>query len=100
MVPVPSQCVVDGKNLTDLLDKQEIGELVEKTSNGGAEIVELLKTGSAYFAPASAAAQMVNAIITDSKEILPDPITMEAQNSVTGTFEALRIYPTSCRLRR
>ena len=86
MVPVPSQCVVDGKNLNDLLDKQEIGELVEKTSNGGAEIVELLKTGSAYFAPASAAAQMVNAIITDSKEILPVCAWMTGEYGISDVY--------------
>ena len=86
MVPVPSQCIVNGKNLSHLLNKQEIGELVEKTSNGGAEIVELLKTGSAYFAPASAAAQMVNAIITDSKEILPVCAWMTGEYGISDVY--------------
>jgi malate dehydrogenase len=71
MVPAPSQCTVNGEPLTNLLSQDEIESLVEKTSNGGAEIVSLLKTGSAYFAPSSAAATMVKAIITDSNEVLP-----------------------------
>ena len=86
MVPVPSQCFVDNKPLTDLLTDDEINELVEKTSNGGAEIVELLKTGSAYFAPASAAAQMVNAIITDSKEILPVCAWMTGEYGISDVY--------------
>ena len=86
MVPVPSQCTVNGKELYDLLNKQDIEELVEKTSNGGAEIVELLKTGSAYFAPASAAAQMVNAIITDSKAILPVCAWMTGQYGISDVY--------------
>ena len=53
MVPVPSLCKVDGKPLEELISSEEINDLVQKTSDGGAEIVSLLKTGSAYFAPAS-----------------------------------------------
>ena len=73
MVPAPSQCTVNGEPLTNLLSQNEIESLVEKTSNGGAEIVALLKTGSAYFAPSSAAATMVKAIITDSMFIKRQP---------------------------
>ena len=80
MVPAPSQCTVNGEPLTNLLSQDEIESLVEKTSNGGAEIVSLLKTGSAYFAPSSAAATMVKAIITDSNEVLP------ACSWVTGEY--------------
>ena len=71
MVPAPSQCKVDGKPLTELLTNDEIEELVKRTSDGGAEIVALLKTGSAYFAPSSAAATMVKSIISDSNNVLP-----------------------------
>lgn len=71
MVPVPSQCSVDGKPLTDVLDQATIDDLVQRTRDGGAEIVGLLKTGSAYYAPSSAAAAMVRAIVTDSKEQMP-----------------------------
>ena len=70
MVPAPSQCKVDGKPLTELLTNDEIEELVKRTSDGGAEIVALLKTGSAYFAPSSAAATMVKSIISDSNNVL------------------------------
>ena len=69
MVPAPSQCKVDGKPLTELLTNDEIEELVKRTSDGGAEIVALLKTGSAYFAPSSAAATMVKSIISDSNNV-------------------------------
>ena len=71
MVPVPSLCKVDGKPLVDLLSSEEINDLVQRTSDGGAEIVSLLKTGSAYFAPASSAATMVKAMLSDSDEIFP-----------------------------
>ncbi len=71
MVPVPSQCKVQGKPLTEVLDAAKIEELVDRTRKGGAEIVGLLKSGSAYYAPSSAAAAMVKAIVTDSKEVMP-----------------------------
>lgn len=86
MVPVPSQCFVDNKPLTDLLTDDEINELVEKTSNGGAEIVALLKTGSAYFAPASAAAKMVKAIISDSKEAMPVCSWMSGEYGIENVY--------------
>ena len=86
MVPVPSQCLVNQKKLTELLSDHEIGELVEKTSKGGAEIVELLKTGSAYFAPASAAAQMVNAIVVDSNEVLPVCAWMSGEYGISDVY--------------
>jgi len=71
MVPVPSQCRVGGKPITDVLDPAAIDELVERTRGGGAEIVGLLKTGSAYYAPSSAAAKMVRAVLEDSGEVMP-----------------------------
>jgi len=61
MVPVPSRCTVDGKPLSDLLSAEKIEELVVRTRNGGAEVVALLKTGSAYYAPSAAAARMAKA---------------------------------------
>ena len=86
MVPVPSQCLVNDKKLTELLTNKEIDNLVEKTSKGGAEIVELLKTGSAYFAPASAAAQMVNAIITNSNDVLPVCAWMTGEYGIEDVY--------------
>jgi malate dehydrogenase len=71
MVPVPSQCRVGDVPLTEALSATVIEELVERTRNGGAEIVALLKTGSAYYAPAAAAARMAKAVITDSGESMP-----------------------------
>jgi len=71
MVPVPSQCTVAGKPLTDYLSDEEIEGILDRTRKGGAEIVALLKTGSAYYAPSSAAARMVAAIINDEKATMP-----------------------------
>jgi malate dehydrogenase len=71
MVPVPSRCTVDGKPLSDLLMPGEIEELVTRTRNGGAEVVALLKTGSAYYAPSAAAARMAKAVIEDSGAVMP-----------------------------
>ena len=71
MVPVPSQCSVGGKPLAEALDAAAIDELVARTRDGGAEIVALLKTGSAYYAPSSAAAKMVKAVLGDSGEVMP-----------------------------
>jgi len=86
MVPAPSQCKVDGKPLTELLTNDEIEELVKRTSDGGAEIVALLKTGSAYFAPSSAAATMVKSIISDSNNVLP------ACSWVSGEYGISDVY--------
>ena len=71
MVPVPSQCRVAGRPLLEVLDSDEIEELVSRTRQGGAEIVGLLKTGSAYYAPSAAAAKMVKAVLEDSNEQMP-----------------------------
>jgi malate dehydrogenase len=71
MVPVPSRCTVNGKPLSEFLNQAEIDELVTRTRNGGAEIVALLKTGSAYYAPSAAAARMARAVIEDAKLVMP-----------------------------
>jgi malate dehydrogenase len=71
MVPVPSQVKVAGKPLTEVLSAEQIDAIVERTRGGGSEIVALLKTGSAYFAPSAAAAQMVKAVIKDTGEVMP-----------------------------
>lgn len=71
MVPVPSQCTVAGKPLIEALDAAVIEELVERTRGGGAEIVGLLRNGSAYYAPSAAAAKMVRAVLSDSGEMMP-----------------------------
>ena len=86
MVPVPSQCRVSGKLLTEILSKDEIDDLVQKTSNGGAEIVALLKTGSAYFAPSSAAATMVKSIISDTNDVMPACSWVEGEYGISDVY--------------
>ncbi len=71
MVPVPSLATVDGKPLRDVLSAEDIDQLVDATRNGGAEVVALLKTGSAYYAPSSAAAKMAEAVAKDSGARMP-----------------------------
>ena len=71
MVPVPSRCSVGGTALTDILSAAEVDALVARTRAGGAEIVGLLKTGSAYFAPSAAAARMAKAVVEDSGDVMP-----------------------------
>jgi len=71
MVPVPSLVRVGGKALADVLSQDQIDAIVERTRKGGSEIVGLLKTGSAYFAPSAAAAQMVKAVVKDTGEVMP-----------------------------
>ncbi len=86
MVPVPSQCTVDGRPLTELLSAEEIEELVVRTRNGGAEVVALLKTGSAYYAPSAAAARMARAIAEDSGEIWPVCAWVDGEYGISGVY--------------
>jgi malate dehydrogenase len=86
MVPVPSRCTVDGKPLSDLLSADEIEELVTRTRNGGAEVVALLKTGSAYFAPSAAAARMARAVIEDSGAVLPVCAWVDGEYGISGVY--------------
>ena len=86
MVPVPSQCRVNEKLLTEMLSKEEIDEIVQKTSNGGAEIVGLLKTGSAYFAPSSAAATMVRSIISDTNDVMPACSWLKGEYGISDVY--------------
>lgn len=86
MVPVPSKCTVDGKPLTELLSDDEIEELVVRTRNGGAEVVALLKTGSAYYAPSAAAARMAKAVIEDSGAIMPVCAWVDGEFGISGVY--------------
>jgi len=86
MVPVPSACFVDGKPLHDVLDAATIDELVTRTRNGGAEVVALLKTGSAYYAPSAAAARMARAVITDSGETIPVCAWVDGEYGISGVY--------------
>ena len=86
MVPVPSRCTVNGKVLTDVLSADEIKDLVDRTRNGGAEIVALLKTGSAYYAPSAAAARMAKAVITNSNEVMPVCAWVNGEYGISGVY--------------
>ncbi len=86
MVPLPRYSTVAGIPITELMPPERIEALVERTRNGGAEIVGLLKTGSAYFAPASAAVDMAQSILKDKKKILPCAAYLEGEYGITGLF--------------
>src|SRR3954447_983900 len=86
MVPVPSQCTVDGRPLTDALPAGKIEELVARTRNGGAEVVNLLKTGSAYFAPSAAAARMARAVAEDSGDVWPVCAWVDGEYGISGVY--------------
>jgi malate dehydrogenase len=86
MVPVPSLVKVDGKPLREVFSDEEIEELVQQTRDGGAEIVGLLKTGSAYYAPSAAAAAMVRAVHTDSGEVLPVCAWVDGQYGISEVY--------------
>jgi len=86
MVPLPRFSTVAGIPITELLSKKQVDALVERTRKGGAEIVSLLKTGSAYYAPASAAVEMAESILKDKKKILPCAAYLEGEYGINGLF--------------
>jgi malate dehydrogenase len=90
MVPVPSACTVevDGQRrlLTELLAADRVDALVERTRNGGAEVVALLKTGSAYYAPSAAAARMAKAVAEDSGAVMPVCALVEGEYGIAGVY--------------
>ncbi len=86
MVPVPSQVKVAGKPLTEVADADTIEELVRRTRDGGAEIVSLLKTGSAYYAPSAAAAAMVKAVVKDTGELMPVCAWVSGQYGISDVY--------------
>src|SRR5213595_2649310 len=86
MVPLPRYSTVAGIPLPDLLSQDKIDQIVARTANGGAEIVSLLKTGSAYYAPSAAAVEMVEAILKDKKKILPCAAYLEGEYGINGLY--------------
>jgi malate dehydrogenase len=86
MVPLPRYSTVAGIPITELMSQERIDALVERTANGGAEIVSLLKTGSAYYAPASAAVEMAESILKDKKKILPCAVYLEGEYGINDLF--------------
>ena len=86
MVPLPRYSTVAGIPITELMSKDRIDSLVDRTANGGAEIVSLLKTGSAYYAPASAAVEMTESILKDKKKILPCAAYLEGEYGIHDLY--------------
>jgi len=86
MVPLPRYSTVAGVPITELMEKSTIERLVQRTRDGGAEIVKYLKTGSAYYAPSAAVTEMVEAIIKDKKKILPCAAYLEGEYGIQGLF--------------
>ena len=86
MVPLPRYSTVAGIPITDLLDAATIERLVQRTRDGGAEIVKYLKTGSAYYAPSAATVEMVEAILKDKKKILPCAAYLQGEYGIRGLY--------------
>jgi malate dehydrogenase len=91
MVPLPRYSTVAGIPITDLLPPERIAALVERTANGGAEIVALLKSGSAYYAPAASTFEMVDAILHDRRRVLPCATLLQGEYGVDGLFVGVPI---------
>jgi malate dehydrogenase len=86
MVPVPSKSTVNGKPVAELLPADKVEELVTRTRNGGAEVVALLKTGSAYYAPSAAAARMAKAVAEDSGAVMPVCAWVDGEYGISGVY--------------
>jgi malate dehydrogenase len=86
MVPIVSYTTVSGIPVTQLLDRTTLDKIVDRTRNGGAEIVQYLKTGSAYYAPSAGAVQMAEAIVKDQRRILPCAAWLEGEYGMSGLF--------------
>ncbi len=91
MVPLVRLTNVSGIPLTELLDRPVIDRLVERTRNGGAEIVQYLKTGSAYYAPSAATVEMVESILKDRKKVLPCAAYLEGEYGINGVFAGVPV---------
>ena len=86
MVPLPRYSTVAGIPITELIDASRLAEIVQRTRDGGAEIVKHLKTGSAYYAPSAAAVEMVEAILKDKKKIVPCAVYLQGEYGIEGYF--------------
>jgi len=86
MVPLVRLTNVSGIPLTELMDQATIDKIVDRTANGGAEIVKYLKTGSAYYAPSAAAVEMAESILKDKKKVLPCSAYLEGEYGIRGLF--------------
>jgi malate dehydrogenase len=86
MVPLTRLSSVSGIPLTELMDQATLDAIVDRTRNGGAEIVKYLKTGSAYYAPSAAAVEMAESILKDKKKVLPCAAYLEGEYGINGLF--------------
>jgi malate dehydrogenase len=86
MVPLPRYSTVAGIPITELMSPERVDAIVKRTANGGAEIVSLLKTGSAYYAPSAAAAEMVDAVLKDKHKLLPCCCYLEGEFGIKGLY--------------
>ena len=91
MVPVPSYTTVAGIPISQLMPKEQLDKIIARTAKGGGEIVNLLKTGSAFYAPSAAVAEMVDAIFNDRKRILPCAVYLEGEYGIKGLFVGVPI---------
>ncbi len=91
MVPLPRYSNIGGIPLPDLMDKETIDRLVKRTRDGGIEIVNHLKTGSAYYAPSASAVQMIEAIVKDRKRILPGAVFLQGEYGIQDTVVGVPI---------
>jgi len=91
MVPLPRYTTVAGIPVTELIPEPRLSEIVQRTRDGGAEIVKLLKTGSAFYAPSAALAEMVDAIVQDKHKILPCTVLLEGEYGMKGVFAGVPV---------
>jgi malate dehydrogenase len=91
MVPLPRFTTVGGIPITELMSADRIAALSDRTANGGAEIVSLLKTGSAYYAPGAASALMVDAIVHDKNRVVPCSVLLEGEYGISGLYVGVPI---------
>jgi malate dehydrogenase len=91
MVPLPNYTTVAGIPVTQLLSPGRLGEIVQRTRDGGAEIVKLLKTGSAFYAPSAAIVEMVDAIVLDKQKILPCTVLLRGEYGMDGVFAGVPV---------
>src|SRR6476620_3514526 len=100
MVPLPRYSTVAGVPITELLSADRVAALTERTANGGAEVVALLKTGSAYYAPAASTFEMVESILFDRKRVLPCAVLLQGEFGVDGLFVGVPVVLGSTGMER
>ncbi|MCF7862380.1 malate dehydrogenase [Candidatus Woesearchaeota archaeon] len=91
MVPVMSLCKVNDEPITKLLSMEKINQIIERVKSGGAEVVKLLKTGSAFFAPGASVIEMVESILHDQKKVMPCATMLEGEYGIGGVFAGVPV---------